>query len=129
MPQSKADADKIIRDIRHLFALAGLPEHVSGNPAGGYSIYTHGNNVKVSWFTESGFYDQAGTIGLSHPQHPMTRLDRTMISVMERALADVLFTAGFTVVLRPGVPNADPEKERDPEVIVMAGPDFKAWAV
>jgi hypothetical protein len=85
--------------------------------------------VKINWYTESGFYDQTGTIGLSHPQHPATRLDRTMISVMERAVADVLYAAGFTVILRPGIDNTDPLKVRDPEVIVAAGPEFKAWTV
>ena len=129
MPPSQPGAGELARDIRHLLALAGLPECVPGNPAGGYHISAYSDRVKVSWSTESGFYDQAGTIGLSHPQHPMTRLDRTVILVMERALADVLYAAGFTVLLRPGIPNADPEKERDPEVIVAAGPDFKAWAV
>jgi hypothetical protein len=59
----------------------------------------------------------------------VARLDRTMISVMERALADVLYAAGFTVILRPGIENTDPGKGRDPEVIVAAGPDFKAWTV
>lgn len=129
MPRSQPGAGEIARDIRHLLALVGLPECVQGNQAGGFHISAYGDRVKVSWSTESGFYDQAGTIGLSHPQHPMTRLDRTVISVMERALADVLYAAGFTVILQPGIPNAGPEKERDPEVIVAAGPDFKAWAV
>ncbi len=129
MRRSQPGAGELARDIRHLLALAGLPECAPGNPAGRCHISTYGDRVKVSWSTESGFYDQAGTIGLGHPQHPMTRLDRTVISVMERALADVLYAAGFTVLLRPGIPNSDPEKERDPEVIVAAGPDFKAWAV
>ena len=62
------------------------------------------------------------SIGLSHSQHPMARLDRSVTAVMERAVADVLYAAGFTVVLRPGVPNSDPEKGRDPEVIVTASP-------
>lgn len=129
MPRSKPGAGELARDIRHVLALAGLPECVTGNPAGGYQISTYGDRVKVNWSTESGFFDQAGTIGLSHPQHPMTRLDRMVISVMEHALADVLYAAGFTVLRRPGIPNTDPEKECDPEVIVVAGPDFKAWAV
>jgi hypothetical protein len=129
MPRSRPSAEQIARDIRAVLALAGLPENVRGDLAGGWVIAARGDHVQVSWYTENGFYDQAGSIGLSHPQHPATRLDRTMISVMERALADVLYAAGFTVVLRPGVPNTGPEKERDPEVIVVAGPDFKAWTV
>jgi hypothetical protein len=129
MPRSQPGASKLARDIRDLLVLAGLPECVSDSPAGGYHIVPHGSGVKIGWTTESGFYDQAGTIGLSHPHHPVTRLDRTMIAVMERALADVLYAAGFTVLLRPGIPSADPEKADDPEVIVVAGPDFKAWAV
>ena len=129
MPHSKPGADEITRDIRALLALAGLPETGAGTPAGGYCICVQDNLVKISWYTESGFYDRTGTIGLSHPQHPATRLDRAMISVMERAVADVLYAAGFTVVLRPGIDNTDPLKVVDPEVIVAAGPDFKAWTV
>jgi hypothetical protein len=129
MPPSKPGAEEITRDIRAVLALAGLPETGASTPAGGYCISAHGNRVTVSWYTESGFYDRTGTIGLSHPQHPATRLDRAMISVMERAVADVLYAAGFTVVLRPGIDNTDPLKVVDPEVIVAAGPDFKAWTV
>ncbi len=129
MPRSQPGAGGLARDIRQVFALAGLPESAEDDPVGGYHISSYGDRVKVSWGTESGFYDQAGSIGVSHPPHPKTRLDRMMISVMERALADVLYAAGFTVLLRPGIPNADPEKERDPELIVVAGPDFKAWVV
>jgi hypothetical protein len=47
---------------------------------------------------------------------------------MERAMANVLYAAGFTVALVPGVPNrVDVGKERDPEVVVLNGPGFKAW--
>ena len=77
---------------------------------------------------EPWFYDQAQSINLGHPQHPMARLGRDVTAAMERAAADVLYAAGFTVVLRPGVPNSNPEKERDPEVIVTASPEFRAWA-
>jgi hypothetical protein len=38
MPRSKPGAEEIARDIRTLFALAGLPETADGNPAGGYRI-------------------------------------------------------------------------------------------
>jgi len=129
MPRSEPSVEEIARDIRALLALAGLPETGVGTPAGGYCISVQDDLVKVSWYTESGFYDRTGMIGLSHPQHPATRLDRAVISVMERAVADVLYAAGFTVVLRPGIDNTDPVKVVDPEVIVAAGPDFKAWTV
>ena len=58
----------------------------------------------------------------------MARLDHDLIAIMERAMASVLHAAGFTVVLQPGVRTADPEKGSDPAVIVVAGPEFKAWA-
>jgi hypothetical protein len=51
-----------------------------------------------------------------------------MRAVMERAMADVPYAAGFTVVLRPGLLNTDPDKAADPVVIVAAGPAFRAWA-
>jgi hypothetical protein len=111
-----------------VLALAGLPGSREGDPAGGYVVFERDGRAHVGWVTQSGFYDQAGSIGLVHPQHPMTRLDRDMIAVMERAVADVLYAAGFTVVLRPGVPNSNPEKGSDPSVIVAAGPAFRAWA-
>jgi hypothetical protein len=69
MPRSQSDAGELARDIRQVFALAGLPESVEDNAAGGYHISAYGDRVKVSWWTESGFYNQAGTIGLSHAQH------------------------------------------------------------
>jgi hypothetical protein len=125
---SGSGADRIVRDIRQVLALAGLPESREGDPAGGYVVFERDGRAHVGWVTESGFYDQAGSIGLVHPHHPMTRLDRDMIAVMERAVADVLYAAGFTVVLRPGVTNSNPEKGSDPSVIVAAGPVFRAWA-
>ncbi|WP_329235212.1 MULTISPECIES: hypothetical protein [Actinoallomurus] len=58
----------------------------------------------------------------------MVRLERAATGVMERAMANVLYAAGFTVALVPGVPNrVDVGKERDPEVVVLNGPGFKAW--
>jgi hypothetical protein len=74
------------------------------------------------------FEDEAGQIGVHHRQHPVSRLGRDMRAVMERAMADVPYAAGFTVVLRPGVLNTDPDKAADPVVIVAAGPAFRAWA-
>jgi hypothetical protein len=59
---------------------------------------------------------------------PLARLGRDVRAVMERAMADVLYAAGFTVVLRPGVPNNDLDKAADPEAIVAAGPAFRARA-
>lgn len=123
------NTEAITRDIRQLFTLTGLPETREGSNVGGYQLWVRSGRVEVHWFPENGLYDQAGQIGVDHPQHPMTRLERHVTAVMERALADVLYTAGFTVVLRPGVPNpVNLAKERDPEVIVVAGPEFKAWA-
>lgn len=84
--------------------------------------------VYVGWVTEGRLYNQAFAIEEVHPQHPLARLNRSVTAAMERAVADVLYAAGFTVVLRPGVPNSNPGKGRDPEVIVTAGPEFRAWA-
>ena len=69
MPRSQSGTGELARDIRQVFALAGLPESVEDNPAGEYHISAYGNRVKVSWWNESGSSDQAGTIGLSHARH------------------------------------------------------------
>lgn len=126
MPGSAADGI-----VRQVLALAGLPESRAGEAAGGYVVFERAGRAHVGWVTESGLYNQATVIGETHPHHPVARLDRldrSMIAVMARAVADVLYAAGFTVVLRPGVPNSNPEMESDPDVIVTAGPSFRAWA-
>jgi hypothetical protein len=82
----------------------------------------------VSWWAQDKFTDDAGQLGVAHSQHPMARLDRDLVAVMERAIANLLYAAGFTVLLRPGRPTSDPEKGSDPEVTVVAGPAFRAWA-
>lgn len=128
MPSSDADATALARDVRQLLTLAGLPESRDDSSAGGYHISTYGGRVRVTWGAQDAFDDEAGQIGVHHRQHPLARLGRDLITVMERAVADVLYAAGFTVVLRPGVPNNDLDKAADPEVIVAAGPAFRAWA-
>jgi hypothetical protein len=118
-------AEALARDVRQLFRLVGIPED---GHAGGYHISTYGGHVKVSWCAETGFDGETGSLGVDHPDHPMVRLERAATAAMERAMANVLYAAGFTVALVPGVPNrADVEKERDPEVVVLSGPGFKAW--
>jgi hypothetical protein len=128
MPPSNADATALARDVRQLLTLAGLPESREDSSAGGYQISTYSDRVRVTWWTQDAFEDEAGQIGVHHRQHPLARLGRDVVTVMERAVADVLYAAGFTVVLRPGVPNTDLDKAADPEVIVAAGPAFRAWA-
>jgi hypothetical protein len=118
-------AESLAGDIRKLFRLIGIPE---GSHAGGYHISTYGGHVKVSWCVETRFDGESGSLGIDHPDHPMVRLERAATGVMERAMANVLYAAGFTVALVPGVPNrVDVGKERDPEVVVLSGPGFKAW--
>jgi hypothetical protein len=126
MPGSAAEG--IVRDIRQVLTLAGLPESRVGEPAGGYVVSERAGRAHVGWVTEDSLYNQATVIGETHPHHPVARLDRSMMAVMERAVADLLYAAGFTVVLRPGVPNSNPEMEIKPGVIVIAGPAFRAWA-
>jgi hypothetical protein len=125
---SGSAADGIVRDIRQVLTLAGLPEDRQGHPGGGYVISERGAHAHVGWMTAGDLYNHAFVIEEAHPQHPLVRLDRGVTAVMERAVADVLYAAGFTVVLRPGVPGSDPEKASDPEVFVTAAPEFRAWA-
>ena len=128
MPSTDADASALARDVRQMLALAGVrPEYRDDSPVG-YLISTHGGRVQVTWWAQDTFEEEAGQIGAHHRQHPLARLGRDVRAVMERAVVDVLYAAGFTVVLRPGVPNADLDKATDPEVIVAAGPAFRAWA-
>ncbi|AWS43620.1 hypothetical protein [Streptosporangium sp. 'caverna'] len=64
---------------------------------------------------------------MDHPDHPLVRVERATSLAMDRAMADVLYAAGFSVVLVPGVPSRDVEKASDPKVVVVAAPEFKAW--
>jgi hypothetical protein len=123
-----ADASALARDVQQLLTLAGLPDLGDDNSASGYHILTHGGRVQVTWWAQGAFEDEAGQIGVHHREHPLARLGRDVRAVMERAVADVLYAAGFTVLLRPGVPNTDLDKAVDSEVIVVAGPVFRAWA-
>jgi hypothetical protein len=128
MPPSDADANPLARDVRQMLTLAGLPESREDSSTGGYHISTYGGRVQLTWWNQDAFENEAGEIGAHHRQHPLARLGRDVRAVMERAMADVLYAAGFTIVLRPGVPNNDLDKAADPEVIVAAGPAFRAWA-
>ncbi|MEV7012030.1 hypothetical protein [Streptosporangium sp. NPDC051022] len=119
-------AESIIRDVRQLFARVGIPEQGKG-PAGGYQIMARGDKARLLWWAEASFDAQSGHRGVDHPDHPLVRVERATRSVMERAMADVLYAAGFAVALVPGVPSRDVDKEKDPEVLVLASPEFKAW--
>jgi hypothetical protein len=125
MPSSAADL--IVRDIREVLTLAGLPEPREGDRAGGYHVFERDGRVHVSWVTDSRIYNQAAELAGTHPHHPVARLDRSMAAIMLRAVVDVLYAAGFTVVLRPGGAHSNPEEEIG-EVIVRAAPAFRAWA-
>jgi hypothetical protein len=123
------DPDVLARDVRQLLTIAGLAEAVHGHRGGGYQLHARSNGrLHVSWWAEDRFTDDAGNLSVSHPQHPTARLDRDLVAVMERAVANLLYAAGFTVLLRPGVTTSDPQKGSDPEVIVVAGPEFRSWA-
>jgi hypothetical protein len=125
MPSSAAD--RIVRDTREVLTLAGLPEPREGDRTGGYHVFERDGRVHVSWVTDSRIYNQAAELAGPHPHHPVARLDRSMAAIMLRAVVDVLYAAGFTVVLRPGGPHSNPEEEIG-EVIVRAAPAFRAWA-
>ena len=130
-PSRQDRAEAIARDIRKLFEAVGLPEWKTRpeSTAGGYYISTYEGRVKLNWSTEAALDAAAGELWLDHRDHPVARLESAVTSVMRRAMADVLYAAGFTVTLVPGVPNrGDLDKHRDPELIVLAGPDFKGWS-
>ncbi|GGK94016.1 hypothetical protein Ppa06_70030 [Planomonospora parontospora subsp. parontospora] len=126
LPAPSAKAQALVRDIRQLFARVGIPEKGNG-PAGGYHVWAEGQRASLMWWAEAKFDEQSGERGVDHPDHPVVRVERATTLAMERAMADVLYAAGFTVVLVPGVPSRDPEKERDPKLRVIAAPEFKAW--
>jgi hypothetical protein len=128
MFMARPDPDVLARDVRQLLTIAGLPEATDGHRGGGYQLHAGNGRVHVSWWADDAFTDDAGQLDLAHPQHPMARLDRDLVAVMERAVANLLYAAGFTVVLRPGAFSPDPEKRTDPAVMVVAGPAFRAWA-
>jgi hypothetical protein len=121
------DADTVIRDVRQVLSLAGLPEASEGSRGGGYVVFRRGSHAHLGWVTEDGLYDQAGSVSLTHQHHPLAELDRAMIAAMHRAVAEVLYAAGFTVALQPAVRTADPQKGSEPGIIVLAVPGFKTW--
>jgi len=131
IPSREDKAEVLAHDIRQLFKAVGLPECPPGSrsTAGGYYISTYGGRVKLNWSAEAELENAVGALWLDHPDHPVARLERAVASVMRRTMADVLYAAGFTVTLVPGVPNrVDLDKDRDPELVVLEGPEFKAWS-
>ena len=84
--------------------------------------------MTVSWFTASPLYEEAAQIGGSYQQHPQAVLDEELHIVMERAAANVLYAAGFTVTLQPRLRDASRHVVSLPTGIVTAAPPFRAWA-
>ena len=81
---------------------------------GGYQVYSLGGQVTLAWFTANPLNREAASMGYRHPQHPQVILDEQLHAVMERAAADVLYAAGFTVTLEPRCIAAGPAEESIP---------------
>lgn len=128
MTAFSAKAAALLRDVQQLFARVGIPAKGKG-PAGGYQAWGTGSRVRVMWWAEAKFDAQSGERGVDHPDHPLVRLERATTLAMEQAMADVLYVAGFTVALIPGVSSRDEMKARDPQLMVIEPPEFKAWTL
>jgi len=127
MPPGELEA--LAHLVRQVLTLAGLRDCTGKDKGlGGYTIWTLDDQVTVSWSTADPLYEEAAQIGGSHPQHPQAMLDEELHTVMERAVASVLYAAGFTVTLQPRLRDAGPHEESLPKVIVTAAPRFRAWA-
>ncbi|MEU9837288.1 hypothetical protein AB0D67_37625 [Streptosporangium sp. NPDC048047] len=126
MTPSTSTGETIAHDVRQLFARVGIPQK-GDDAAGGYDMVVRGSQVRLMWWPQERFNNLAWNRGVDHPDHPLSRLERATTVAMERAMADVLYAAGFSVGLVPGVPSRDADKTRDPEVWVAACPEFKAW--
>jgi hypothetical protein len=127
MAKSLSAGEAIVRDVRQLFALVGIPERPQNGTAGGYRIHAFDDGVHLSWMARDDFEVTSGDLGVDHPGHPLVRVERATTLAMEHAMAQVSYAAGFTVQLHPGVPSTNVENERDPKLVVVSGPEFRAW--
>ncbi|WP_127931689.1 hypothetical protein [Nonomuraea polychroma] len=105
MAKSFRTAESMVRDVRQLFALVEIPERRSERTAGGYSITAFGDRVNLRWTARDDFEIASGEMSVDHPGYPLVRVERAIMLAMERAMAEVLYAAGLTLQLRPGVPQ------------------------
>ncbi|MCG5213469.1 hypothetical protein [Streptosporangium sp. KLBMP 9127] len=89
----------------------GLPEPEKGGV--GFAIRSARGQVSLRWWAPGRFEGEAVILGIDHPHHPMARLQRTSNEAMLRAMADVLYAAGFTMTLRPGVDSRSEDEARE----------------
>jgi hypothetical protein len=120
------DLEDLARLVRQVLTLAGLADRTGNEAAGGYVVWTLDDQVTVDWMPAQVLFDEAQQ-RYRHPAHPLAVLDQELRAVMERAVAGVLYAAGFTVALQPPLRDAGPDEESGAKVVVTSPPRIRAW--
>jgi hypothetical protein len=129
-PTDEEVRDVLSREVRRVLTLAGLKEMPisSSSDDGGYMFMVYDGKVCLRWVTENVFRDVTGQISVKFPRHPLHQMERAFTRAMERAMAELLLAAGFTIQQVPGVRcDADAAKETDDQLVVLAAPEFKIY--
>jgi hypothetical protein len=122
------DLEDLARLVRQVLTLAGLRDRTGDDGPGGYQVWTLDGQVTVNWLPVSELFDTAQQ-GYRHPLHPLAVFDEELRAVMERAIASVLYAAGFTVTLQPPLRDASPHEESGSKVTVTAAPRIRVWTI
>jgi hypothetical protein len=122
------DLEDLARQVKQVLALAGLRDRQGDEEAGGYEVWTLDDQVTVDWLPVGELFDEAQR-RWRHPTHPLAVFDEELRAAMERAVASVLYAAGFTVTLQPPLRDAGPHEESRAKVIVTAAPRIRVWVI
>jgi hypothetical protein len=117
----EAVAEKLAREVQTLLTRVGLRE-VDHREINGFSAGVEQGEVTVRWFVDVDLFSESYDLEENQPLHPLVRFERGANATMVRALAELLHSAGYTVILLPQDPGANAKLQ------VTAGPDFKAFA-
>jgi hypothetical protein len=120
------DLEDLARLVRQVLTLAGLRDRTGDDGPGGYQVWTLDGQVTVDWLPVSALFDEAQQ-GYRHRSHPLAVFDEDLRAAMERAIAGVLYAAGFTVALQPPLRDAGLHEESGAKVIVTAAPRIRVW--
>jgi len=120
------DLEDLARLVREVLTLAGLRDRTGDGGPGGYLVGALDDEVTVDWLPVSALFDEA-QLSYRHPTHPLAVFDEDLRAAMERAIAAVLYAAGFTVTLQPPLRDAGPDEEIGAKVIVTAAPRIRVW--
>ncbi|WP_125620247.1 hypothetical protein [Actinomadura sp. WAC 06369] len=112
----------IALDVRELLHAAGLiADKESPKGSGGFTVSVVRGRVEVGWTASDDLYDHSFELEPNQPQHPLVQFERTATAIMEHALGEILYAAGYGVAR---VPEAG---DTDSFVFVLTEPRVKPW--